>query len=104
MPTVVTKSPQGVLARRRTREPRANGSPRDPATRWPLERVLFLMAGTMTGLSALLSAVVSPWFLLLTGFVAVNQLAFVAFGNCPSSLVLRRYFGVRSASELERVR
>ncbi len=67
--------------------------------RWPLERVLFLMAGTMTGLSALLSAVVSPWFLLLTGFVAVNQLAFVVFGNCPSSLVLRRYFGFRSASD-----
>jgi hypothetical protein len=35
---------------------------------------------------------------LLTGFVAANQLAFVAFGNCPSSFVLRRYFGVKSAS------
>jgi hypothetical protein len=57
------------------------------------------MAGTMTALSAVLSAAVSPWFLLLTGFVAINQLAFVAFGNCPSSWVLRRYFGVRSASD-----
>ena len=66
---------------------------------WPLERILFLMAGTMTALSAVLSAVVSPWFLLLTGFVAANQLAFVAFGNCPSSLVLRRYFGVKAASD-----
>lgn len=66
---------------------------------WPLERILFLMAGTMTGLSALLSAFVSPWFLLLTGFVAANQLAFVAFGNCPSSWVLRRHFGVRAAGE-----
>lgn len=66
---------------------------------WPLERILFLMAGTMTALSALLSAVVSPWFLLLTGFVAANQLAFVAFGNCPSSWILRRYFGVESACE-----
>ena len=66
---------------------------------WPLERVLFLMAGTMTGLSALLSALVSPWFLLLTGFVALNQLALVAFGNCPSSWVLRRYFGLRGAGE-----
>jgi hypothetical protein len=68
-------------------------------TQWPLERVLFLMAGTMTGLSALLSALVSPWFLLLTGFVAINQLAFVALGNCPSSWVLRRYFGLRGAGE-----
>ncbi|HJX32755.1 MAG TPA: DUF2892 domain-containing protein [Solirubrobacterales bacterium] len=66
---------------------------------WPLERILFLMAGTMTGLSAVLSALVSPWFLLLTGFVAANQLAFVAFGNCPSSWVLRRYFGVKAACE-----
>ncbi len=40
------------------------------STNWSLERILFLMAGTMTGLSALLSALVSPWFLLLTGFVA----------------------------------
>ncbi len=47
----------------------------------------------------LLSAVVSPWFLLLTGFVAANQLAFVAFGNCPSSWVLRRYFGVKAACD-----
>jgi len=66
---------------------------------WPLERILFLMAGAMTGLSALLSAVVSPWFLLLTAFVAANQLAFVAFGNCPSSWALRRFFGVKSARE-----
>jgi hypothetical protein len=67
--------------------------------RWPLERILFLMAGTMTGLSALLSATVSPWFLLLTGFVALNQLAFVVLGNCPSSWVLRRHFGVRGAGD-----
>jgi len=67
--------------------------------RWPLERVLFLMAGTMTALSAALSAFVSPWFLLLTGFVAANQLAFVALGNCPSSWALRRYLGFRGAGE-----
>jgi hypothetical protein len=72
---------------------------RSPQTAWPLERILFLMAGTMTGLSAVLSAVLSPWFLLLTGFVAANQLAFVAFGNCPSSWVLRRYFGVKGACD-----
>jgi hypothetical protein len=70
-----------------------------PPRRWPLERVLFLMAGTMTGLSALLAATVSPWFLLLTGFVAVNQLAFAAVGNCPSSWLLRRYAGLKGAGE-----
>lgn len=72
---------------------------RQPTSRWPLERVLFLLAGTMTGLSAVL-ALISPWFLLLTAFVAVNQLAFVAFGNCPSSWALRRYAGLRGAGEL----
>jgi hypothetical protein len=65
---------------------------------WPLERILFLMAGTITGLSAVLSALVSPWFLLLTGFVAVNQLAFVSLGNCPSSWVLRRWLGIEAAT------
>lgn len=60
---------------------------------WPLERVLFAMAGTVTLLSALLAVLVSPWFLLLTGFVGVNQWMYVAFGACPASLVLGR-FGV----------
>ncbi len=68
---------------------------RSEALRWPLERILFMLAGTMTGLSALLAATVSPWFLLLTGFVAFNQLLFVAIGNCPASWVLSRYLGVQ---------
>jgi Protein of unknown function (DUF2892). len=63
---------------------------------WPLERVLFALAGTMTLLSALLAAVVSPWFLLLTAFVGVNQWLYVLVGACPASLVLRRMFGLRS--------
>ncbi len=58
--------------------------------RWPLERILFAMAGTMVLLSVALAVVVSPWFLLLTAFVGVNQWLFVAFGACPASLVLRR--------------
>ena len=83
-----------------TTSPLARRTPSSPvASNWPLERVLFLLAGTMTGLSAALSALVSPWFLLLTGFVALNQLAFVALGNCPSSWLLRRYLGLRGAGE-----
>lgn len=62
---------------------------------WPLERVLFALAGTMVGLSALLSAFVSPYFLLLTGFVSLNLLLFATVGNCGASIVLRR-FGLRS--------
>jgi hypothetical protein len=62
--------------------------------RWPLERVLFALAGSVTLTSALLAALVSPWFLLLTVFVGVNQWLFVAVGACPASLVLERGLGV----------
>jgi hypothetical protein len=55
-----------------------------------IERVLFALAGTMTLLSATLAALVSPWFLLLAAFVGINRWLFVAVGNCPASLVLRR--------------
>ena len=68
-------------------------------TRWHLERILFTMAGTMTLLSALLAATLSPWFLLLTAFVGVNQLAYVTLGACPASIVLRR-LGVRLRCEV----
>jgi hypothetical protein len=69
----------------------------DSDGRWPLERVLFALAGTMTLLSALLAALVSPWFLLLTAFVGVNQWLYVLFGACPASVVLRRVCRLRSA-------
>ncbi len=76
------------------REPscgRARGS-----AAWPLERVLFALAGTVTLISAAFAAVVSPWFLLLTAFVGVNQWLYVLVGACPASLVLRRAFSLRS--------
>ncbi len=65
-------------------------------SRWPLERVLFALAGSMTLLSAALAALISPWFLLLTAFVGVNQWLYVLFGACPASLILRRVFSLRS--------
>lgn len=55
-----------------------------------LDRTLFALAGSMTLLSLLLAVTVSPWFLLLTAFVGVNQLVYVVAGDCPASLVLRR--------------
>jgi hypothetical protein len=66
--------------------------------RWPLERVLFLMAGTVTIASALLAAFVTPWFLILTLFVGASQWAYVAFGDCPSSLVMRKLFGLEGCA------
>lgn len=62
---------------------------------WPLERILFMLAGTVVGISALLSAFVSQYFLLLTGFVSLNLLLFATVGSCGASIVLR-LVGVRS--------
>jgi hypothetical protein len=70
---------------------------RSPSREWPLERVLFALAGTVTMASVALAAIVSPWFLLLTAFVGVNQWLYVIVGACPASVVLRRACGLRSA-------
>ena len=60
---------------------------------WPLERILFALAGTMTLLAVTLARTVSPWFLLLAAFVGLNQWLYVAVGACPASLVLARATG-----------
>jgi len=67
-----------------------------PNSSWPLKRVPFALAGTVTLLSALVAAIFSPWFLLLTAFVGVNQWLYVLAGACPASLILRRAFALRS--------
>lgn len=65
--------------------------------RWPLERILFALAGTMTLASVVLGLLVSPWFFALAAFVGVNQWLYVVVGACPASIVLGRLLGVRSA-------
>lgn len=64
---------------------------------WPLERVLFALAGTMTLVSVGLALAVSPWFLTLTAFVGLNQWLYVTVGACPASLIVERALGRRSA-------
>ena len=64
--------------------------------RWPLERVLFALAGSMTLLSLAPAVLVSQWFLLLTALVGINQWLFVLFGTCPASVVLQRFFSLPS--------
>ena len=44
----------------------------------------------MTLLAVVLAVTVSPWFLLLGVFVAVNQWLFALAGACPASIVLGR--------------
>jgi hypothetical protein len=60
-----------------------------------LDRAIFALAGTLTLLSAVLAAAVSPWWLLLAAFVGANQLQASITGVCPAAIILRRV-GVRS--------
>lgn len=55
-----------------------------------VDRAVFALAGTMVLLSALLAAVVSPWWLLLTAFVGLNLLQSSVTGFCPAALIFRR--------------
>ena len=63
----------------------------------PLERVLFAVAGTVILASVALALLVSPWFLLLTAFVGVNQWLFALVGGCPLLTVAKRLFGLESS-------
>jgi hypothetical protein len=60
-----------------------------------LDRAVLLLAGTMTLLSVLLVALVSPWWLLLTAFVGLNLLQASITGFCPAAVIFRR-LGVSS--------
>jgi hypothetical protein len=66
------------------------------SSHWPLERVLFALAGSIILLSVALVTLVSPWFLLLTAFVGVNLWLYVLIGACPASAVLKRVFRLDS--------
>ena len=70
--------------------------------RWPLERVLFALAGSVTLLSAVLAALISPWFLVLTAFVGVNHCLYVMAGASPASFMLKRACGLRSSLQPSR--
>jgi hypothetical protein len=63
---------------------------------WPLERVLFAIAGTVTVASAALAAAVSRRFLVLAGLVGANQLLYAATGRCPASVLLKRTCALQS--------
>jgi hypothetical protein len=57
---------------------------------WPMQRILFLLAGTVTLIGVLLTVTLSRWFLLVPTLVGGNQLLMVATGWCPMSLLLAR--------------
>lgn len=55
-----------------------------------LDRAVLALAGGMVLLSVLLTALLSPWWLLLTVFVGLNLLQSSITGFCPAAVVFRR--------------
>jgi len=55
-----------------------------------LDRAILSLAGTLTLVGVALAVLVSPWWLLLAGFVGLNQLQASITGICPAASILRR--------------
>lgn len=55
-----------------------------------VDRMVFAFAGTMVLVSLLLAWQVSPWWMVLAGFVGLNMLQAAFTGFCPLALILRR--------------
>ena len=62
-----------------------------------IDRIVMAFAGAMILASLALSFILSPWWLLLAGFVGLNlsQAAFTGF--CPLALVLKK-LGAKSGA------
>ena len=62
-----------------------------------VERAIRLMAGTMVLLSLALAHWVSPYWLLLTGFVGLNLFQSALTEWCPAEFILKA-LGVKNSS------
>ncbi|WP_431637096.1 YgaP family membrane protein [Dyella sp. KULCS107] len=56
-----------------------------------IDRIVFAFAGSMVLISIVLSLAVSPWWLVLTGFVGANLLQSAFTGFCPLAWLLARF-------------
>ncbi len=65
-----------------------------------IDRMVFVVAGTVVLLSVLLSVLFSPWWLLLTTFVGINMLQAAFTGFCPAAIFFAK-LGVRSGCAFE---
>ncbi|MEP7242052.1 MAG: DUF2892 domain-containing protein [Gammaproteobacteria bacterium] len=55
-----------------------------------IDRIVLAFAGTMTLLSLALGYYVSPYWLLLAGFVGLNLLQSSFTGFCPLAIILKK--------------
>jgi hypothetical protein len=54
-----------------------------------IDRAVLAFAGCMVLASALLTWLVDPWWLLLTGFVGLNMIQSSITGFCPAAMVFK---------------
>lgn len=62
-----------------------------------IESAIRLLAGSLILISIALYLFVSPWWLLLAGFVGLNLTQSALTGFCPAEVILKRLRAIRSA-------
>ncbi len=55
-----------------------------------IDRIVLAFAGTMVLVGVTLGWTLSPWWLLLSGFVGLNLFQSAFTGFCPLAMILRR--------------
>jgi hypothetical protein len=55
-----------------------------------IDRIVLAFAGGMVLLSLSLTYLVSPWWLILAGFVGLNMLQAAFTGFCPLAMILKK--------------
>ena len=55
-----------------------------------IDKIVLAFAGSMVLVSLLLSWLVSPYWLILAGFVGLNMVQSSVTGFCPLAIVLKR--------------
>lgn len=67
-----------------------------------VDRAVLALAGTMVLVSAILTWLVSPYWLLLTAFVGLNMLQAAFTGFCPAAIIFGK-LGIKSGCAFGRV-
>ena len=64
-----------------------------------VENSVRLLAGTFVASSLVLYYLVSPWYLLLAGFVALNLIQSSFTGFCPAEMIFRKVLPSRAKAD-----
>ena len=65
-----------------------------------IDRAVFVFAGCMLLASVALTVMVSPYWLLLTVFVALNMMQAAFTGFCPAAIAFRK-FGLKQGAAFQ---